>query len=255
MKIKPPFLVRQNKTSDEIGLPNDSEAVGQGQNGVDDILEALRINPSVEVPDEVLLPDELKDIKFDIQVPRGYDEGQVTKFIAQVTLSINFLVDALRKRNEDVAKLASAVDKLQVDANNLRFDNEVNNGVSIMSAFDPEDAESKLVEAKLMIKSLKDQLKSLESSGDIKLPDSNTISVVDKNSALLAEIAALKEELSFLRSGSEGSAAPSLPSVLPKTDISQNEYSETISLPNVEIDTSDDSEDELDELMRRLKGN
>ena len=127
---------------------------------VEDVLQLMQIPATFEIPADVFLPEDLKDVRFDVQVPSGYDTAQVTKFVTQARTSIRFLVELLKRRNEDVAKLATTIDRLQVDANNLRFENEIANGVSLIPTQDDADLENQLMEAQLTIRRLEDQVRS-----------------------------------------------------------------------------------------------
>jgi len=127
---------------------------------VKDILEVLNIPITFEIESDVYLPEDLKDISFDLQVPQGYEIGEVNTFVSRVKVSINRLVDLLKQRNEHVAKLASMVDRLQVDVNNMKFQNEVANGINVMptSSSESEDIENENFELRLAVKRLQEEL-------------------------------------------------------------------------------------------------
>lgn len=130
---------------------------------VKDILEVLNIPITFEIESDVYLPEDLKDISFDLQVPQGYEIGEVNTFVSRVKVSINRLVDLLKQRNEHVAKLASMVDRLQVDVNNMKFQNEVANGINVMptSSSESEDVENENFELRLAVKRLQEELDSV----------------------------------------------------------------------------------------------
>lgn len=155
---------------------------------IEDILHVLQIPETFEIPPDVLLPEDLKDVRFDAQVPSGYDVAQVTKFVTQTRTSLRYMVDLLRKRNNDVAKLATTIDRLQVDANNLRFENEVANGVSLIPTQGDADLENELMEAKLTIRRLEDRLASSGAG------EGAPAGASEDNSALLDQISVLKRE-------------------------------------------------------------
>lgn len=165
---------------------------------IEDVLEVLGIPKTFEIPEDVFLAEDLGKVDFSISVPHGLDEAQVTKFVSQMRNSLKFLESLLKKRNEDVARLASVTDKLQVDINNLRFENELASGVSIMPTMDDTDLENQLVEAKMRANNLGYKLKAAESElekyrsaaadGTIELPTPSGVSEEDYQ--------ALRDELS-----------------------------------------------------------
>lgn len=220
------------------------EAIAAHSKKIEDVLEILMISPTFEVPSEIFLPEDLKTVEFNIQVPHGYDEGQVIRFVSQARQSIKFLTDLLKKRNEDVAKLASVIDKLQVDANNLRFENEIANGVSVMPTSGEGLLEEKLMEAKLRIRNLEDQVKvsnSNASSAQNKKGnsgvDKNAYEAVldelsitkNRNSSLEEAVFALKSRLAFLEDDKDDELDES---VLRNAPLSKGEYKKLdIALP------------------------
>jgi hypothetical protein len=175
-----------------------------GKQKVEDVLDLLRIPTTFEVPADVFMPEDLKKVDFDTHVPYGYDLGQVMRFVSQSRTSIKYYVDLLRKRNEDVARLATVVDKLQVDANNLRFEAEIANGISVMPTLDDESLEIQLTEVKLNNRRLEDELRALRSQGagaddsDRQMNESlfNQLSLVKReNENLRDEVLFLKTQL------------------------------------------------------------
>lgn len=127
---------------------------------VQDILEILNIPPTFEISQDIFLPDDLVDIDFNLQVPQGYEMGEVDSFVSRTKISIDKLVSLLTLRNEHVAKLATVVDRLQVDISNIRLQSEVANGINIMTTNDDDELEKENVELKLIIKDLESQLRN-----------------------------------------------------------------------------------------------
>lgn len=163
-KVKNPLA---NKHSDNIErqnlgdvTPNVPDANHAEQRKIDDILDLLQIPPTFEIPGEVFLPEDLKQVHFDIQVPSGYDESQVKRFVLQASNSIKFFTELLKTRNEHIAKLATTIDRLQVDTNNLKFEREMANGISVMPTEGDAGVEAELMESKLQIRRLEDQLRN-----------------------------------------------------------------------------------------------
>ena len=183
----------------------DAENRDKARKKVEDILEVLRIQASFEIPPDVLLPgDRALDIRFDTQVPSGYDPNQVDRFVYKVKTSVAFLVSLLERRNEDIAKLATVVDRLQVDANNLRFESEIANGVSVMPTQDDESLDTLLMEEKLKVRRLEDELKVLKAlSGGISsraAEDHNShMKAMDDLSVMKAQLESLEFENTELK--------------------------------------------------------
>ena len=49
---------------------------------IQDVLDLLNIPPTFEIDATVLLPEDFKDVSFDIQVPQGYEMGEVNSFVS-----------------------------------------------------------------------------------------------------------------------------------------------------------------------------
>lgn len=233
------FLDRVKKVAESTSSSSGNEAAASAveltahERKIEDVLEVLQIPATFEIPDDVFLPEDIKDVSFDVQVPHGFDEGQVTYFVGQARNSIRFFTQLLRKRNEDVAKLASVIDKLQVDANNLRFENEIAQGISVMPTVGDEDLETQLMEAKLKIVRLEEQLKTSAPASGLPVPAGDTVpqaayeKVSDelsimrrKNEALEEEVYTLKSRLALLDDEADDELAP-LPT---ETPLSPEEY-------------------------------
>ncbi len=130
-------------------------------NKVQDVLEVLQISPTFDIESDVFMPDDLQDVEFDLQTPYGYDQGQVNNFLNGTKVTVKRYVELLTQRNEDIAKLATVVDRLQVDNHNLKYDNEINSGINIIPTGD-QSLDNKLMEEKLKVKRLEDELKKYE---------------------------------------------------------------------------------------------
>lgn len=129
---------------------------------IKDVLEFLDIPPTFEIEKNIFLPNDVDDIEFDLQAPFGFEQGQVKAFIEKTQISIKRYVELLKLRNEHIAKLATVIDRLQVDNNNLRYQNEISHGINIMPTNDSTDLENKYLELKLKAKRLEDELKSIK---------------------------------------------------------------------------------------------
>lgn len=136
---------------------------------IQDVLDVLKIPATFTIHEEVLMPSDFKDLDFDIQVPQGYDVGQVQFFVEKAQASIVEYLRLLESRNKHVAQLATAVDRLQVDANNLKYDNQIAAGIGIMPTSDSVDLENANMELKLQLQKLKDAQRTTLNSEERKV--------------------------------------------------------------------------------------
>lgn len=173
---------------------------------IQDVLEVLDIKTTFAIEKDIFLPEDLEDITFDYQAPYGFDQGQVLAFIESTKNTVERYVSLLKIRNGDVAKLASVVDRLQVDYNNLKFQTEINHGINVMPTSDSEDLESKYMEAKLRIKRLEDIIRTHEQGDELTseerkrfddLQDEYSI-LRRENEAFVDEVYELKNRLAYL---------------------------------------------------------
>ena len=165
---------------------------------IQDVLDLLNIPPTFEIDATVLLPEDFKEVSFDIQVPQGYEMGEVNSFVSRAKHSVKELVKLLKLRNKHIAELATTVDRLQVDANNLKFQAEIANGINIMPTDDNEDIENENMELRLLVKRMEDQLKSLQNGSESDQLTSKERqfyeAISDKLSVLQREYDEIKEE-------------------------------------------------------------
>lgn len=109
-------LIRKRKHDDD----DEFEGGVEGQ----DILKLLNIEASTPLPDDILLPAQIRDVQFRVSTPEGYLFGDVEEFHAEVQRTINFLINALEDRDRDVVRLAQENDRMMVDIQNRRYENE-----------------------------------------------------------------------------------------------------------------------------------
>lgn len=219
---------------------------------VQDILKILQIPPTFEIDSDIFLPEDLKDIAFDLQVPQGYETSEVDTFVSRVIITITKYVELLKLRNENVAQLATVIDRLQVDISNMRLDSEVANGINIMPTNDTEHLEQENLELKSLIKRQEEQIKA----GYVGVDDSLTSKereifeqLQDEVSLKDREIENLKEQL-YLVKNQLASLQEEQDEYFPQED-TFNDYRETIEEDSIELpELSNDSlDDELpDEL-------
>lgn len=158
---------------------------------VQDVLDLLRIPATFEIERDVFLPEDLRDISFDTQVPQGYDMGQVNTFVGQTKMSINVLTSLLKLRNEHIAQLATTIDRMQVDANNLKYEREIAAGINILPTEDDEHLQNQNSELKIKVQQLTNQLEQYRQGGHV--PSGG----LSENEHKKYE--ALQEEVSLLR--------------------------------------------------------
>lgn len=166
-----------------------------------DILKTLGIPETYEISQDYFFPEDLDNVEFHVQAPRGYDMGQVSAFVAQTQATVAKYVELLRKRNKDVAELATVIDRLKVSLNNLRFQTEMDAGISVMSS-DSDELEAELAEEQLKSRRLEEELERLR-AGDGEADNSELVQRVESAenevSVLRREIASLQGENEDLR--------------------------------------------------------
>lgn len=164
---------------------------------VEDVLEVLQIPATFEIEKNIFLPDDLEDTTFDLQAPYGFEQGQVTAFLERVKVTVARYVELLRLRNEHVAQLASVVDRLQVDNNNLRYQTEMAAGINIMPTQDSDDLENKYMEAKLKIKRLEEALRTQEQGDALTSAERDKYEELQNQFSLLVREKELADEELF----------------------------------------------------------
>lgn len=243
------------------------------ENRIQDILEVMDIPATFAIESDIFLPDDVKDIVFDLQAPFGYDQGQVELFLQKARNTVVRYFELLTIRNEHVAKLATVIDKQQVDANNLRYQNEINNGINIMPSSDTDDIESQLVEAKLYIRQLEDQIKynKIGNGQDTNEPTKieelyNQISILNREKEQLEEenyylknqVASLEYELDAVdepiahKTNSNEATLPTIDNSIATLD---KNSSKNIKPSNSAFDFDDDDDEEAKQTNSILKSN
>ena len=175
------------------------------ENAIKDVLEVLQIPATFEIDNDVFLPEDLVGIQFDLQVPQGYEMGQVDSFVSQVKTTVSKLVELLKLRNEHIAKLATTVDRLQVDAHNLRYEAEIANGINIMPTANHDELTLENERLRILVQSLKEQnqskddgLSSQERQKFESLQDEFSVLSIE-NQELHDEVYQLKSNLAALQ--------------------------------------------------------
>lgn len=93
-----------------------------------DVLEQFRIPQSIEIPEEVMTTAEVDKIRFPKSKPVGLHPQSVEEFHRQTKASIKFYLSKLEKRDRDVHKLATEVDKYKTDFMNTKYQLELFQG-------------------------------------------------------------------------------------------------------------------------------
>lgn len=143
---------KKMKAYEQVPVP----VVDEGK--LQDILKLLQIPPTFEIDSDIYLPDDLNSIAFDIQVPQGYETSEVDTFVSRTKISVTKYVELLHLRNEHIAKLATVIDRLQVDVSNMKLESEIANGINIMPTHDTEHLEQENFELKSLVKRLEEQI-------------------------------------------------------------------------------------------------
>lgn len=167
---------------------------------VKDVLEVLNILETFKIPPNVLMPEDLEQVKFDLQVPKGYDIGQVNAFLEQVITTTKHYVTLLKTRNSDVAKLATTIDRLEVDLNNIKFDSELSQGINIMPSDSDDNVINENIELKLENRRLKELLENKNFDEELSEEKQNEFHALqDKLSLANRRVEDLNEEIYGLR--------------------------------------------------------
>lgn len=232
---------------------------------IQDILELLKIPSTYEIESDIFLPDDLDEIGFDLQVPQGYETSEVDVFVSRVKVSVAKYVELLNSRNEHIAKLASVVDRLQVDITNIKLQSEIANGINIMPTNDTEHLEQENYELKAIIKRLEesietdidDSLTSKERETFEELQDKVSLQERQIKDAE-EEIAMLKSQLDYMEEQDDLLMQPDQPQEARTTDtasyngnyVDYDENSDDSSLPDFDElpELDNDTEDDFDEL-------
>lgn len=143
------------------------EVIQFDEEKVRDVLDILKIPATFVIPSDILMPEDFDKIDFDLQVPKGYDLGQVEFFVERSKSTVEEYLSLLEKRNEHIAKLATTIDRLQVDLQNLKYDSQIAEGIGIIPTSDNVELEKENVELKLLVKRLEDQIKIKSKTPDL----------------------------------------------------------------------------------------
>ena len=226
------FFLQKNDVKPPDPTTREEQVVG-------DILDVLGIETTFTISNNVFLPEDITKTEFDVQTPYGYDQGQVSSFMSQVASSIEYYISLLKQRNSDVAKLATTIDRLQVDLNNAKFDAEIGNGISIMPTNDTADLENKLMEARAEISRLK--------KADIPREQYSTLA--DSLTAMRKDNEKLQQQVNDLTTQlalAQEESLPEVPKASGNVDIS--EFSDMGEFVNIDNEESDEGLPDIDDM-------
>lgn len=193
---------RQSNTSkSDVGDDSDYEQIlnDEIKPQRSDVLELLGVPDDYEVPDDVLLVGDLDRVRFDITEPSGYSTKMVDAFFETVYDSLVWYRDTLKKRNRDVAKLATQLDKSATDLHNAKINAEMSDGLTVVTGQE-STAEQELQELQLAMIKLRDEndklKKMVKSSGaDSQAPDSRYDELQNQYALAQLEIKKLTAQL------------------------------------------------------------
>lgn len=194
------FTEQQRRFDEQLKEYDDIPELKIVDKRVQDVLEVMNIPPTFAIPEDLFMPSDLSNVVFELQAPYGFEQGQVSSFVDRSRVTVEHYVNLLQQRNEHIAKLATVIDKMQVDMNNLRYQNEVAQGVNIMTTSETEDVETQYMEARLTIKRLEDEIRSFQNEQTLTNTERDKYNVVQDQLAIsLREAESLREENARLR--------------------------------------------------------
>lgn len=194
----PDFLEIQQESFEEQQKEYDGIIVPEAKNNtLQNVLELLDIPATFEIPQEIFMTEDLDKLpEFSMQVPEGYDVGQVRAFQDKVRTTVAAYIKLLLLRNEHIARLATVIDKLQVDMNNLKFQNEVANGINIMPTEDDDTLSNQNMELRLKNQQLTEKIAKMQKKDELSTNERRIFNdLQDKLSATQRENEQLREEL------------------------------------------------------------
>lgn len=133
---KPPIL---NNFKEKLKLNNSAPVDGDDEDFADgqtDVLEQFNIPLTIDIPENVMTPNEASAVKFAYSQPKGFAPRQVEKFYGDVLNSLKFYVKALERRDKNIHKLATEVDKYKTDYQNTKFQLEMFQGLGKQAVVD-----------------------------------------------------------------------------------------------------------------------
>lgn len=164
---KPPIL---NNFKEKLKLNNSSPANDEDEDfadGQSDVLEQFNIPLTIDIPENVMTPNEASSVKFAYSQPKGFAIRQVEKFYGDVLTSLKFYVKALEKRDKNIHKLATEVDKYKTDYQNAKFQLEMFQGLGKQALVDDSGnyvSESQISENERILLGKEEEIANLRNS-------------------------------------------------------------------------------------------
>lgn len=91
---------------------------------INDVLSAANVAPTIHVPDDVFLPEDMDGIKFDGERD-GFSKKQVAEFFEKAKASSEYLKKIIESRHDDIYSLAGYAKKLNEQIQDSKMMNEV----------------------------------------------------------------------------------------------------------------------------------
>lgn len=172
--------------------------------GDEDILHILKIPKNYTIPEHVMLPSDLANVKFRNE-PNGFAKDDVADFYDIIVSSINYYIELLNKRNDDIKKLADYTDELNDDIHDKEMELQIQKtGLTVIADGDSnnENMNLSLKIRKLTAenKSLKARLSETEASKQISELKKKYDEIQDQLAMEQYDNKQLNEKLSELQS-------------------------------------------------------
>lgn len=127
--------------------------------GDEDILHLLKIPKNYTIPEHVMLPSDLANVKFRNE-PNGFAKDDVADFYDIIVSSIDYYIELLNKRNDDIKKLADYIDELNDDIHDKEMELQIQKtGLTVIA---DSDSNNENMNLSLKIRKLAAENKSLK---------------------------------------------------------------------------------------------
>lgn len=147
---KPPIIDSFKK----LALGKSESASEEATEDHKDVLEFYRIQPTIAIPDSVLTPTQVDNVRFRKSKPWGFHPDEVGAFVEQIGPTLKFYISAMETRDRDINRLATQLDKSSTDIQNLKFQLEMFQGAGAQAVVDKDGnfvSESDLSETELQL--------------------------------------------------------------------------------------------------------
>lgn len=244
----------------------------------EDILDMLMIPANYTIPEKIMLPGDLASVKFPRE-PDGFSRDDVAAFYDNVVSSINYYIDLLNKRNNDVKKLADHIDDMTNEIHDKDIELQLQkSGLTVITGEDSKNenmnlqlkvqklrAENKLLKSKISETEASNQINELKKNYDevqdqLAMEQYSNKQLTEKNKELTSRLHAIQEdggsdnETDFAETISSIEASPSVnrTSSSPKEPVSLPKKSRMLHSSKQRND-NDDSFDDTESTVSRLE--